>query len=107
MIIQKLYDSALTGYPGKNGIITVVSRDFFWPNLQTAVRQFVRNCGVCGRTKVWRDRKQGLLRPLPVPEQQWQEVSVDFIGPLPLSQGFDTIAVFTDRLSKGVLLTAC
>jgi len=105
-IIQELYDSALTGHPGKNGTIAVVSRDFFWPNLQTTVKQFVRNCGICGRTKVWRDRKQGLLRPLPVAEQQWQEISVDFIGPLPLSQGFDMIAVFTDRLSKGVLLAA-
>jgi hypothetical protein len=106
-IIQELHDSVLTGHPGKNGTITVVSREFFWPNLQTTVKRFVRNCGICGRTKVWRDRKQGLLRPLPVPEQQWQEISVDFIGPLPLSQGFDTIAVFTDRLSKGVLLVPC
>lgn len=106
-IIQELHDSVLTGHPGKNGTIAVVSREFFWPNLQTTIKQFVRNCGICGRTKVWRDRKQGLLRPLPVPEQQWQEVSVDFIGPLPLSQGFDTIAVFTDRLGKGVLLAAC
>ena len=106
-IVQELHDSVLSGHPGKNGTITVVSREFFWPNLQTTVKQFVRNCGMCGRTTVWRDRKQGLLRPLPVPEQQWQEISVDFIGPLPLSQGLDTIAVFTDRLSKGVLLTAC
>lgn len=106
-IVQELHDSALIGHPGKNGTIAVVSRDFFWPNLQATVKQFVRNCGVCGRTKVWRDRKQGLLRPLPVPEQQWQEISVDFIGPLPLSQGFDMIAVFTDRLSKGVVLAAC
>ncbi len=106
-IIQELHDSVMTGHPGKNGTISVVSREFFWPNLQATVKQFVRNCGVCGRTKVWRDRKQGLLRPLPVPEQQWQEISVDFIGPLPPSQGFDMIAVFTDRLSKGVLLAAC
>jgi len=106
-IVQELHDSVLTGHPGKNGTIAVVSRDFFWPNLQATVKQFVRNCGVCGRTKVWRDRKHGLLRPLPVPEQQWQEISVDFVGPLPMSNGFDTIAVFTDRLSKGVLLVPC
>jgi hypothetical protein len=106
-IIQELHDSVLAGHPGKNGTIAIVSRDFFWPNLQTTVKRFVRNCGVCGRTKVWRDRKQGLLRPLPVPEQQWQEISADFIGPLPLSDGFDMIVVFTDRLSKGVLLAPC
>jgi hypothetical protein len=106
-IVQEMHDSTLTGHPGKNSTIAIVSRDFFWPNLQSTVRQFVRNCGVCGRTTVWRDRKQGLLRPLPVPEQQWQEISVDFIGPLPVSNGFDCIAVFTDRLGKGVLLCPC
>src|SRR5258706_2043432 len=106
-IVQEVHDSVLTGHPGKNGTIAVVSRDFFWPNLQNTIKQFVRNCGMCGRTKIWRDRKQGLLRPLPVPEQQWQEISVDFIGPLPMSKGFDTITVFTDRLSKGVLLAPC
>lgn len=106
-IIQEIHDSTVTGHPGKNGTIVMVSRDFFWPNLQSTVKQFVRNCSTCGRTKVWRDQKQGLLRPLPVPEQQWQEISMDFIGPLPLSRGFDMILVFVDRLGKGVLLEAC
>jgi hypothetical protein len=106
-IVQELHDSVLTGHPGKNGTIAVVSREFFWPGLQSTVKQFVRNCGVCGRTKVWRDRKHGLLRPLPIPEQQWQEISVDFVGPLPISSTFDTITVFTDRLGKGVILVPC
>ena len=51
-IIQELYNSALTGHPGKNGTIIVVSRDFFWPNLQITVKQFVRNYGIYRRTKV-------------------------------------------------------
>ena len=106
-IIQEMHDSVLSGHPGKNSTIAIVSRDFFWPNLQTTVKQFIRNCSVCGSNNIWRDRKQGLLRPLPVPEQQWQEISVDFIGPLPLSYGFDTIAVFVDRLGKGVILEPC
>lgn len=106
-IVQQVHDSTLTGHPGKNGTIAMVSRDFFWPNMQQYIGQFVRNCDQCGRTKVWRDRKQGLLRPLPTPERQWQEVSMDFIGPLPLSKGYDMILVFVDRLGKGVLLEPC
>lgn len=67
----------------------------------------MRNYDVCGRTKVWRDRKQGLLRPLPVPERQWREISIDFIGPLVRSRNCEMLIVITDRLGKGVILRGC
>jgi len=68
------------------------------------IRQYVRNCDPCGRVKPWRTRLQGLLRPLPVPERIWQELSVDFIDKLPESNGCKSLMVITDRLSKAVLL---
>nr|XP_027071740.1 uncharacterized protein LOC113696535 [Coffea arabica] len=42
----------------------------------------------------------GLLQPIPVPQQAWSHVSMDFIEQLPLSHGFDTILVVVDRLTK-------
>jgi hypothetical protein len=106
-LIQETHDSVLSGHPGKNGTIGIMRRHFFWPNMQTDVRRFVRNCDVCGRTKVWRDRKQGLLRPLPVPLHQWKDIAMDFIGPLPTSQGHTHLLVITDRLGKGIELAPC
>ena len=42
---------------------------------------------------------------MPVPEQKWQSVSMDFIIELPLtSQGHTGIVVFVDRLTKMVRL---
>jgi IS30 family transposase len=46
------------------------------------------------------------LRPLPIPERIWAEISVDFITDLPPS-GPDkatNLLVITDRLTKGVIL---
>lgn len=106
-IIQALHDSTLSAHPGRTGTIALVARHFFWPNFVSDIRRFCRNCDVCGRTKIWRDRKQGLLKPLPVPSRQWREISVDFIGPLPKSQNCEMLMVITDRLSKGVILEAC
>ena len=67
------------------------------------VRRFVRNCDACGRNKSWRDQRQGFLKPLPLPEQIWQEISIDFIVELPESQGCTNLVVVTDRLGKGVI----
>ena len=70
------------------------------------VRRFIRNCDVCGRTTIWRDKKKGLLKPLPLPAQIWQEISMDFITDLPPCDDNDstTLLVITDRLSKGTIL---
>lgn len=42
----------------------------------------------------------GLLQPLPIPNQAWRHISMDFIGGLPKSQGKDTILVVVDRRTK-------
>jgi len=40
------------------------------------------------------------LKQLPIPEQPWNSISMDFIEKLPLSSGFDTILVIVDWLTK-------
>lgn len=71
------------------------------------IRRFVRNCDVCNRNKVWRERRYGFLKPLPVPNRIWSELSIDFITDLPKSDNCTYIMVITDRLSKSVIFEAC
>lgn len=103
-IIQSAHDSTMSGHPGREITYSVVSKEYFWPNMSNDIRRFVRNCDVCGRTKAWREQKKGLLKPLPIPDRMWQEVSMDFITDLPESEGCTSILVIIDRLSKSVIL---
>lgn len=105
-LIQNTHDSFLTGHPGRDATIALLSRSYFWPGLYRMVRRFVRNCDVCGRKTVWRHRKKGLLKPLPVPERLWSELSIDFMINLPQENASDPsyLMVITDRLGKGVTL---
>ncbi|GJP81062.1 hypothetical protein CLOP_g11242 [Closterium sp. NIES-67] len=69
--------------------------------LSRPAHKFVTSCTTCQRMKSSKQKKAGLLRPLPVPEQAWQVVSLEFITGLPTTtSGHDTILVVIDKFSK-------
>lgn len=103
-IMQKTHDTYLGGHPGRDTMVGIILRRFFWPKLRESVRQFIRNCDVCGRSTVWREAKAGFMRSLPIPERIGNELTIDFITDLPPSQGCTNILVITDRLSKDIFL---
>ena len=47
------------------------------------------------------------MQPIPLPEQKWQQITIDLVTDLPQSDGKNTIAVFVDRLSKMVHFAPC
>ena len=54
---------------------------------------------VCQRNKVEAIMTPGLLQPLSILSQRWEEVSMDFITGLPNSEGRSVIMVVVDRLT--------
>jgi hypothetical protein len=106
-LIQRTHDSLICGHPGREGTMAIMMRQFFWPGMAIHVRRVVRSCDACGANKAWRDRRQGFLKPLPVPDRIWKELSIDFINQLPASNRMTNILVITDRLSKGAIFEAC
>jgi len=98
-IIKLHHDTPLAGHPGEQSTQEKIERNFFWPRLGNQVRNYVRTCEDCQRTRVKRSR-QGLLNPHNIAKEPWEEVSMDLIGPLPESNGFDAIQVWVDTHSK-------
>jgi hypothetical protein len=53
------------------------------------------------KSKAKHQRLAGLLQPLKIPEQKWEEIGMNFIVGLPrTSAGYDSIWVIVDRLTK-------
>ena len=50
--------------------------------------------------KVEHTHPSSLLHPLPIPEQKWESISMDFVTSLPKVFGKDCIFVVVDRLTK-------
>ena len=64
------------------------------------IQRFVAHCAICLQNKYSNLAPRGLLQPLPIPKQIWDDISMDFIKGLPLSRGFYSIFAVVDRLSK-------
>ena len=62
--------------------------------------QHVRECSIYQQNKIENTHPAGLLQPLPIPEQKWESISMDFITGLPKVQGRDCLYVVVDRLTK-------
>ena len=68
--------------------------------IRSDIQKFVVECLVCQQNKVETIKTPGLLQPLSIPIQRWEEVSMDFITGLPKSEGKAVIMVVVDRLTE-------
>ena len=68
---------------------------------------YIPSCANCQRNKSLTTKPAGLLHPLPVPDHHFQSVAIDFVGPLPLDHGFDSIVIMTDRLGADIQIIPC
>jgi hypothetical protein len=99
-VLLELHTSPVGGHSGFLKTYHRVKKDFFWDGLKTDVQRFVVECLVFQQNKVETIKTPGLLQPLAIPSQRWEEVSMDFIIGLPKSEGKSVIMVIVDRLTK-------
>ncbi|GER47384.1 5-keto-4-deoxy-D-glucarate aldolase [Striga asiatica] len=64
------------------------------------VGDFVARSDEYQQVKVDSWRSSGLLLPLPIPDRISEDVTVNFIERLPLTNGFDGVMVVVDQLAK-------
>ncbi|GJP49466.1 hypothetical protein CLOM_g8665 [Closterium sp. NIES-68] len=101
LLLEEYHDVLYAGHFGSNKTLTGIAKHYYWPHLADDVQKFVTSCDTCQRMKSSKQKKAGLLQPLPVPEQSWQVVSLDFITGLPpTTSGHDAILVVIDKFSK-------
>ncbi|GJP48726.1 hypothetical protein CLOM_g8005 [Closterium sp. NIES-68] len=101
LLLEEYHGVLCAEHFGSNKTLTGIAKHYYWPHLAEDVQKFVTSCDTCQRMKSSKQKKAGLLQPLPVPEQPWQVVSLDFIiGLPPTTSGHDAILVVIDKFSK-------
>ncbi|KAH0748996.1 hypothetical protein KY290_028228 [Solanum tuberosum] len=82
-MITIFHDSPVGGHPCQLGTFRKLAYVFYWLGMRQMVNTYVAACEVCQRNKGEHVHYPGLLQPLPIPDQAWRHISMDFIGGLP------------------------
>ncbi len=104
MVMTQCHDGVMAGHVGRDATIELAQRHYWWPSMRDWIADYVASCPVCARYKAPRHKPYGLLKPLATPSRPWSSLSMDFIEGLPLSNGYDSIFVVVDRLTKLAVL---
>jgi hypothetical protein len=99
-VFDTFHSSLFGGHSGIKVTVHKIQNVFYWPKLKHYVTEKVATCPICQISKTERLPYPGLLQPLPIPEQKWSDISMDFISGLPKSRGKDVILVVVYRLTK-------
>jgi hypothetical protein len=100
-ILREYHDTPFAGHLGMDKLLQGVCKDFWWPQQREDVANLVRCCDACQRNKPLNRAPAGLLQPLPTPQHNWEQMTMDLITGLPrTNEGYDAILVMVDRMSK-------
>lgn len=104
-LLQEFHKIRLAGHPGAKAIFKALSEYYWWSRQRDDVQRFAKNCHHYRRYKPYSEQKQGLLQPLPIAQQKWLHVTLDFAEKLPpcirKNREFRHCLVMVDRLTKG------
>jgi len=106
-VLHLYHDHRIGGHYGYRKTLDLILRRYWWKSIRKDVKAYVESCDVCQKSKVIRQSPQGKLLPLPIPERNWQQITMDFIVKLPKSGKFDSILVIVDRRSKMAHFIPC
>eukprot|EP00833_Pecoramyces_ruminatium_P006384 jgi/Orpsp1_1/1180416/evm.model.c7180000073352.1 len=99
-VLKICHDSPSAGHFGIKKTTSLVVRDFWWPYLSKDVKEYIRSCDTCCRSKDSRHKPYGFLSPLEISERPWSSLSMDFVTDLPPSNNYTCIFVVNDRLTR-------
>jgi hypothetical protein len=75
--------------------------------MNETISKCVKGCVMCATSKP-SNRKLGLYKPLPIPSQPWESISMDFVGSFFISKtGHDYLYFVVDRFDKMCILMPC
>nr|GFB21174.1 putative reverse transcriptase domain-containing protein [Tanacetum cinerariifolium] len=106
VIMHESHKSKYSIHPGSDKMYQDMKKLYWWPNMKADIATYVSNCLTCAKVKAEHQKASGLLVQPKILEWKWDNITKDFVTKLPKSsQGYDTIWVIVNRLTKSAIFT--
>ena len=90
----------MAGHQGFQRTFEKLAKNYYWKSMREDTMKYVQSCDTCQRIKTPTTSPAGLLKPMPIPDERFKTISVDFME-LPKNQkGKDFAMIIVDKLSK-------
>ncbi|XP_071928135.1 uncharacterized protein [Coffea arabica] len=107
LLVRESHGGGLMGHFGIAKTLMILQEHFFWPRMTSDVERHIERCVTCHQAKS-KVHPYGLYTPLPIPQEPWVDLSMDFVLGLPRTRkGHDSIYVVVDRFSKMAHFVPC
>ncbi|GJX67721.1 putative reverse transcriptase domain-containing protein [Tanacetum coccineum] len=106
VIMNESHKSKYSIHPSSDKMYQDMKKLNWWPNMKANIATYVSKCLTYAKVKAEHQKPSGLLVQPKIPEWKWDNITMDFVTKLPKSsQGYDTIWVIVDRLTKSAIFT--
>ncbi len=99
-LIREMHDQPSIDHLDILRTMKIIKRNYYWSSMRKTIDRYIQNCYVCQRSKTSRDKSNDLLQLLPVSEQRWQNIVMNFIINLSDSYDYNVILTVICRLLK-------
>jgi hypothetical protein len=99
-IIKEVHDKFVSEHSDSRRTCKYLNRWYYWSQVKESVNRYVRNCHVCKRFKVTKDKYSNLLNSLSISDRSWTNVIMNFVIELSENKKFNAILMIINRLTK-------
>ena len=99
-LIREMHDQSSVDHSDILRTVKIIKRNYYWSSMRKTIDQYIQNCYVCQRSKTSRDKSNDLLQSLPISEQRWQNIVMNFIIDLSDSYNYNAILTVICKLLK-------
>lgn len=92
---------------GLGKTLEILRDGYFWDSMSKNTHEFIHACHSCQQANAPMKKPAGPLHPLPIPCDKFDDITMNFIGPLPSSGRYDYLLTITDCLTGFIEFVPC